>query len=154
MSLKDRPRLHADDDVNAVRWQWIDWLRVPGRQKQTDVLENPQNPDARCCLGHACAAFKLPRKVEDLHDVDEGLKQVTYAGCSVTLPTELQMKLDVTDNCGFVRPITYGNGIHSCASGINDETDATPEDIAGILVAQFIAGNCQPFSKSIDRKGT
>lgn len=136
------------DDARANRRAWLDYLRAPGRRKTKYRLEDPADPEARCCLGHACAALPglAERSMGALSDhcaIREygRVEGVYYDDADGGMPDAVCMALGVGPHAAFRRPVEIDGRACESAADLNDYTDLTPAEIADVLEEQFSNGN-------------
>ena len=147
--------LKTQDRDEAFRL-WLEVLRDPKSEKEKGRLENPDNPNARCCLGHACHALGAERRVVQhptsampaSHDV-----RVEYGGAGEhgeggqysVLPADVARVLKLTYEGSFkwdalpaddALRYTVGApfGLDSLAS-LNDKTNISPAELADVIEA-------------------
>ena len=128
--------------------KWMEVLRDPSSLKKIGVLESNVNPNARCCLGHACHALipetrrvTLPRAGSLVrYGADEWSAQV--------LPPELTELLGVDASCTFKKRVEVPRDrikdtstLNLSATALNDNTDLSPSEIADILERERDRGN-------------
>lgn len=117
--------------VAEARAVWLKTLRAPGAKKTTQRLESPKDTNARCCLGHACHALGVERKV-----VTEGFPGgyqgplVRYGGEVLALPRSVAKQLDISPLGAFRRKVyvegaSNPNGGMNSLVGVNDDTVPT-----------------------------
>ena len=121
------------------------------------MLENPEDPDSRCCLGHTCAALGAHRE-----QCPEGVLRIYYVGDAdhdrsvASLPMGIAKKMGMDTTGSFRKPITIPidrrrpdvdvspeNGltkrdgqtfllIESLVQ-LNDDTTLTPQEIGEVM---------------------
>ena len=151
-------------DTARDRRRWLAFLREDGRKKLTGWLENPDDPEARCCLGHACKVLGATREVVENDDSPdetgrEWPRRVQYDGGYAALPRTVAGNLDIDLNGRFVEPVAIdaarvsadyfdlneaGQALIPSLAEINDSTDLNPWEIAGMIEEQWLFGNVQP----------
>src|SRR5687767_13236772 len=57
--MDDVYQKYTQAEIMANRRTWIDFLKSPKRKKIQGILDGKYGE--RCCLGHACAALKIPK---------------------------------------------------------------------------------------------
>lgn len=130
--------------LKQARQKWTNFLREEGRQKTKERLEDYDNPEARCCLGHAAHVLGATR------ETDDKLEHVYYDGCSGDLSARLCKTLNITDTGAFHRRITiagYGNHRFSSIATVNDLTDLKPAELADIIDQQFEKRNFRAYKR-------
>ena len=127
---------------------WLRALRDPDAQKHCGSLEDYDNPKARCCLGHACAALGLKRADDQWIQDNYGEKTVLYGVDrgdydETCLPKSLSKRLNISPGGGFIKkieiegqnengaPILFDSLVH-----VNDDTDLTLAQIADLIEEQ------------------
>ena len=63
----------TDRQIYDNRKAWIDYLKRPETKKAKSKLEDFKDPEARCCLGHACHVL-----IPDSRAVVRHYKEVIY----------------------------------------------------------------------------
>ena len=145
--------------IENCRKKWLAQLRHPDAMKARTELERHDIPNARCCLGHACHALGLKRKVRKAELNLDGVvgKSVVFYGDSTTyLPIEARKKLNLTYNGRFLKPIKVRDvpGIYLAENyekkeywnlaEINDATPLGPREMADIIEENFENDNFKP----------
>lgn len=134
--------------LKEYRQKWIDFLREEGRQKARNVLEDVQNPEARCCLGHACKVFENSvERTLVLGDNDTPVA-VKYDKTQHVLPSKLQRKLNIDAYGKLRKPIKIENGRYVDLVSINDSTNLSPAQIADVIEEQFKQRNFKGAPRS------
>ena len=127
------------------RRKLIAGLREPGRKKHKGELEDILNPDARCCLGHGCQILGIERKVTK--------HQVFYGGQSGVAPDELIAAVGLRCSTGYLgKTIQWRGYTFNSLTELNDNTDATPAEIADFLEETIEGGEGSPFLPLSDEK--
>ena len=85
------------------RMKWIEYLKRPETKKHLGSLEDIENPDCRCCLGHACHVLAPDTRTVNVLD-----KQVFYDAHSASIPDELVLALGLHSDLGGTANI-WGN---------------------------------------------
>ena len=117
--------------IDRNRKKWLAVLRAPESKKHRAALEKPTDPNARCCLGHACHALDIKKSKES----ESGY--IYYDGELGILPKKAQKKLRVNPKGTFKNPVRI-NGIDLFdLVYVNDDTDLTPQEIADVIEDQF-----------------
>ena len=116
----------------------IAFLKDPAREKCIGVLEDPSNPNARCCLGHMCAVFGAERKTIE-HDV--------YYDKEITTAPQIVIKsIGLHDRFGSgYKHFTYNNFIYSSLIQMNDSGNLTPQEIGAYLESVIEGGPDTPW---------
>jgi hypothetical protein len=137
--------------INQDCEEYKNWLAfLPGKQKTKGQLEDYDNPECRCCLGHACAAnpTKVKRILENCivyyTSFDDNSMNRTYA--NVTLPDSLNKILNIRTEGMFTdygidkaidwlkqNEIVCPDDSICGLSSVNDNTEATPGQIAQLI---------------------
>ena len=116
---------------------WLKQLRHPDSLKHKGKLENPENRNERCCLGHLCHALGVES------DTDNGY--VRYLESVGTLPDAVASTLNIT-NVGDVRPsIQYGDGMYHSLGLLNDNTDIDSAGIADVIEEVLATDRFVPY---------
>ena len=137
---------YTREQVQANREAWLAFLREEGRQKCVGRLEDTHEGERRCCLGHA--AFVLGGK-RSVIEGTAGDKIVAYNDETGYLSADLAEMLNMEasgDLHDFIHldgyededgdPINFGT-----LTGINDDSDLTPAQIADVIENQIEADN-------------
>ena len=124
---------------------WLAQLRHPDAGKFERALESSDNPNRRCCLGHACHALGIKmRPLKNCSFTD-------YDGEHQVLSKSVQLMLGIDSLGSFKKRIPidetrltgnrHGIGDMNDLTDINDCSDYLPHEIADIIEAQFAADN-------------
>ena len=131
------------------RKMWIAGLREPGREKEERRLENPLHPNKRCCLGHGCQIFNYERTF------DRG--EVRYCNQESFAPDKLVNDVGLWSCTGCNRAenptMKFREWEFDSLTTLNDETDATPADIADYLELVIEGGPGTPFKPLLRNHG-
>jgi len=115
------------EDVLRDRKAIIAQLMNSASLKHTGGLESQSDPNARCCLGHMCHALVPETRYTDGYDKVRYIdRAVVYA------PATIVNRLGLFSDDGVSDPATEGQRPLRLAM-LNDDTDATPQDIGQIL---------------------
>ena len=146
--------------THEARIKWLDYLREPGRKKYTRRLENPENPEERCCLGHGCHALKdsahVTRMVrKSTIAIDE--TAVFYDGYETSLPHALVGLLGITPTGAFCNALDIDGESPACLAEVNDYTNFTMAEIATLIEEMFAEGAilnanlkpCEPWTRDM-----
>ena len=136
---------------------WDEVLRRPESKKEQGQLENIDDPNSCCCLGHLVREMVAEGHVDIRRKVTCG--KVTYDDTSSVLPSAVSEKLGVTVDGAFKEPISVPvarvlpnkrRAFPSWCStevsishlpSLNDNTDFSLNEIADVIKEQFAAGN-------------
>ena len=138
---------YTQEQIDKYRAQWLAQLRSPEAKKTTGKLEDPDAPEKRCCLGHACHALGAKRTVER-REAYEHRDTVFYGekyGEASWLPLEVRQKLNISLKGSFRVPVPVDGITVNALSIVNDYTKLLPSEIADIIEAQFKADNFLPY---------
>lgn len=137
------------EEVRQNRIGWAKFLQQPERKKFKDKLENTRVPEERCCIGHGCAYMHIPRTIREGE-----LQAVIYDGSTGVAPASFISALGLNEPTGNTMSGPYLKGTKSYALvELNDETDATPQDIGKIMEEYWIEGGPgTPFIPLTDYK--
>ena len=146
--------------IENCRKKWLAQLRHPDAMKARTELENYEDPRQRCCLGHACHALGVKRKVRQAEVNLEGVVSVSvvfYGESTTYLPWEARKKLNLTYNGAFRKPIQLSGLITKYwaddeldykdfknLAEINDVTPLGPSEMADIIEENFENDNFKP----------
>jgi len=125
------------------RRKWIEFLKQPERKKATGFLDTGDG--RRCCLGHGCYVLGVKRRkfpggyAYQYRALDGGWR----TGSSAVLRDLVGLK---TSDGDFISI----NGVATCLSGLNDGTDATPQEIGAYLESVIEGGKYSPFRPLTD----
>lgn len=126
------------------RRDWIAYLMRPDTKKATSFLVSPDDPEARCCLGHACHVLDTP--------FDAGNQ--SYLGQTYYPPEEVMNKLGLWNHQGggekwsedqSIDNPTLGNGEHSLAIWNDAARDVPQAEIGAYLETVILGGPDTPF---------
>ena len=134
-------KYHNDPVIHENRKKWLEQLRKPESEKTYSKLERYDNPNARCCLGHACHALGIEREEIKYYGEEHG---VTYGNEHDVLPKEAAEMLDITLS-GSIREEVRIDGFQNgrpryfvTLTTLNDKTELTPQQIADIIEDLFL----------------
>ena len=93
--------------TDRARKRWYAALRDPQAQRGETELEQIDQPDVRCFLGHACDALDSPRTITTVDDIE----QVFFGDpiepfSDIHLPDAVARELDMTRYGQLKTPIT------------------------------------------------
>jgi len=129
--------------IKENRLKFANGLLEPHRIKFIGHLENPHNPNERCCLGHGCNIFGINRIVED---------DTVYYGVrsSAVAPRELMDLLGLYDNCGV--PLVKTPKETDSLASLNDSTKLTTQEIGQLILNRgwIEGGEDTPFKPLSD----
>ena len=100
----------ADLTTDEAWEKALAYLADPARKKTTGVLEDIEDGDCRCCLGHVCAALGAHRTLSP------SVERVYYAGrydhdfSSSGLPQAIAERLGILPAGEFLNPIEIPMG--------------------------------------------
>lgn len=157
------------EEILSNRRKWVDFLKSPERTKLVGYLDDGH--ENRCCLGHACAALDFePDDVKIFHG---SVGYIAYDRNTEILPSKLVIDLGLRANCGELSDVCSDyliwNKVNKVVEGtanikdmgmqvmpkdihysrslaeLNDETDATPQQIGAYLETVINGGKDTPF---------
>ena len=107
---------------------------------------NTYDHEARCCLGHYCAAKGLQAVAVKVYDLETGSKVLytydpQYEKNIYALPQHLAKSLGITKYGRFVQSVVVEGRQMVGLTDVNDYTDLSPAQIADVIEQQFAAGN-------------
>ena len=125
-------------NTNCIEFRrWMKELKSPTAKKTRERLESLHNKNARCCLGHACAANKLERTLEKTCLKN---RAVHYEGNSAQLPLSLCEKLNINHFGEFtskgileVEKIVGTRHTYTSLMDMNDNTKMSTKEIAELI---------------------
>jgi hypothetical protein len=118
------------------RRKWIELLKHPDTKKAQGVLVSQHDPEARCCLGHACHALDIPFDTS----------RWVYEGNRYTTPLSVIDALGLWGSCGELNDTSARvPGGQGSLAGWNDDTDTTPQEIGAYLETVIMGGDDTPF---------
>ena len=129
--------------THNARIKWLDYLREPGRKKYERMLENPDNPEERCCLGHGCHVLKDDAGVTRIlagSSLMTGYTSVFYGGFETSMPKEVAHILDITPNGAFCEGFDMNGARLGCLAEVNDYTGLTMSEIATLIEEMWAEG--------------
>ena len=127
--------MYTKTQITENRQKWLAVLRDPESKKTRGVLESCTDPDARCCLGHACHALGITKTMPLFPGY------ILYHSESQYLPMHARRALMVSRNGSFKKSIIIDNKELSNIAQVNDMTDLTPQEIADVIEDQFENNN-------------
>lgn len=136
--------MHTREQIKENRLKFAKGLQEPHREREWNRLENPDNPNMSCCLGHGCNIFDLERKVinyETYHKVKYGTEEN-----DATAPKELINLLGLFNSCGGT--LDHQNELvkkHSSLTSLNDNLELTPQEIGKLIEGWIEGGPNTPF---------
>lgn len=135
---------YSRSEIRSNRQRWIDYLKQPDTKKAINVLDNGKG---RCCLGHACYVMEIPSVSEGRVITSQGVMEVIlYDGIASIAPDSLVEKVGLYNNIGetmtgaWIAPYSRAS-----LAAINDDTDATPQEIGAYLESVIEGGSETPF---------
>ena len=141
---------YTQEQIDEFRAQWLAQLRSSEAKKHVRWLEDAEDSDKRCCLGHACHALGIDRHINVINQmVAYGDNAFSLMNTKV-LPSEAQAKLNINESGEFVHTIRLnGKGIlFQSLSHLNDRSGLEPHEIADIIEENFKSNN---FRQSVFR---
>jgi len=119
---------------------WLKQLRDPESKKAQGELEYLNEPEARCCLGHACHVFISDTRQILFDEVCYGTSLGSIS--SSDLPFEVMDVLKIGPNGEFKEPMkvinTEGELIRiTTLACLNDKTDYSLAEIADVIEDKF-----------------
>ena len=122
-------KMMKKSEILENRKKWIEKLLDPASLKHKNCLQHPVESDKCCCLGWACVAL--------------GVEFVRDNG---VLPEEQRKMLSMWGQTGGSRDCSHlGEWEYVSLSRVNDNTDATPQDIGRYLESVIEGGEHTPF---------
>ena len=134
---------YTQEQIDENRRKWFGVLRDPESKKITNKLEDPEDTNARCCLGHACHALGIEREVE--FDPRKESHSVCYDSSSIVLPDTVAYMLNITNVGDFKKTIYVKSIPVSNLTQANDDTNLTPAEIADLIEDQIKNDNFSIF---------
>ena len=116
----------------------IAFLKDSSRQKHKGSLENIDNTEERCCLGHMCAALNIQREAYNhcIHYDTEG----------AIAPESLVNMVGLNGQSGTIRNLyRYKNQRYLGLTDLNDHSDITPQEIGAYLESVIEGGPNSPW---------
>ena len=129
---------YTQEQIDENRRKWFGVLRDPESKKAVNKLESYTDKNARCCLGHACHALGIERKVMKFAN---GI--IVYENKSDTLPFSVCNMLNIQNTGKFKKEVLVGDEPYWSLSRINDNTDLTPQEMADVIEDQFENDNLE-----------
>ena len=137
---------YTQKQIDEYRRIWLEQLRSPEAKKAQGKLEDPDKPDHRCCLGHACHILGLLRVVKIPEwRANECVFYGDGGWDSSWLPIEAREKLNVSLKGSFKTPVTVDGITVNALSVVNDYTKLSLSEIADVIEEQFAADNFLPY---------
>jgi len=134
--------LHSDPAVAASRGRWLAVMRLPESRYHCGEFENVNDPDCRCCMGHANHALGVSRTVVFVAGVRH---RVVYAGQSSVLADDVARSLDVTPRGTLAEAVHVNGKRYKCLTDLNDNARLHPKQMAHFIETEMRAGNFVPF---------
>lgn len=134
--------VYSRSEIKINRQKMIDQLKDPKSEKTEGLLEDPNNNNARCCLGHGCHALNIERFV-DSNGICYGQEND-----SAVAPPQLINKVGLFFNLGVFqsRKITTFKSVKfDSLVGANDGSNLTPQDIGEYLESVIEGGEDTPW---------
>ena len=129
---------YTQEQIDENRRKWLAVLRDPQSKKKVNKLEDLDNSNVRCCLGHACHALGIERKVVYFPN---GF--VAYGNKTETLPFSACNMLNMEPNGKFKKEVLVEDEPYWSLARINDNTDLTPQEMADVIEDQFENDNLE-----------
>lgn len=123
---------------DEARAQWLTVLRDPKSKRNTGLLEDYDDQNKRCCLGHACHALGIERAFRPSKLVCYGRGMESSLA---TLPWEAQQLLGITYDGRLRRGVMVQDFFYSNLATLNDDTKIEPAEMADIIEEQFAQDN-------------
>ena len=134
---------YTQKQINEYRAKWLAQLRSPEAKQWTGELESYDEPNKRCCLGHACHVLETERSVS-LYN-----REVFYGSerdmDSSTLPYSVAEKLNIMNSGAMINAYVHGNDVYSGLTIINDSGIFSLSEIADIIEEGFKKNNFYPY---------
>lgn len=130
-------------EVLAYREKWISFLELPDTAKAREKLDIGDG--CRCCLGHGAHVLDIV--------IHEGKYGISYGVLPQweTAPEELIDMCGLYDNNGSSGDGKgFGPWERNNLAGINDDTDATPQEIGAYLRTVILGDINSPFRQHTD----
>ena len=115
-------------EILENRRKWVNHLLDPSTKKTTAKLEDINDPECRCCLGHGCHVLNLKRVV--------GAGKVTYCGHSTLAPEKLKQRMGIKSTSYLIE--------------MNDGEDKSPQEIGKYLESIIEDENSEIFKPLSD----
>ena len=131
------------EDILANRIKWGEFLCEPERKGYKGELENLDNPEERCCLGHACHLFTPDSR--EVHG--EFIYYAEYNYLVAPKPVEELLGL-YRDNGEVSRRNGGAMGYSSLASA--NDGGKTPQEIGAYILSCVEGGVDTPFKPLSD----
>lgn len=126
------------EQIKENRLKWAKFLQNPTLEKHLGELEDPLNPNARCCLGHGCACFEISKESRQ----DCGVV-VLYDGCYDYAPPSFVNLVGLTTKSGqFLDGKVMDK---ACLADLNDHTYTSPQEIGKMMENWIEGGVGTPF---------
>ena len=139
-------KLHHKPEIAENRAKWLAQLRDPASKRFGGRLESFDDPNARCCLGHACFAIEIERFVSESQQVVRyGKEGEIY---QYELPPVAAAALDITTEGDFQHAVTVGDTRYTNLIDLNDHAFLKPHEIAKVIEDQFLCDNLRPAKAS------
>lgn len=123
------------------RQKWIDHLLKPETKRYSGWLENPKNPEERCCLGHGCYVLGLERVVLP----PTPYSTITYCGADKLAPKEFVKLVGLKHPGGWVEDdLQIDAGVYHSLVIAND-SGTSPQKIGEYLQSVIEGGYNTPF---------
>ena len=134
---------YTKEQINEYRAMWLTQLRNPEAKQWTGELESLDEPEKRCCLGHACHALQAERTVSKSFEL-------VYYGSgrdqqSSTLPYSVAEKLNITHNGNMINGYVHGLDVYYELTKLNDSGVFSLSEIADIIEHGFKKNNFHPY---------
>ena len=130
---------YTQEEIDENRRKWLAQLRDLDSKKEFGQLENVKDSNARCCLGHACHALGIRRRVKQYPS--SSIDLVAYENTSGALPSSACYMLNITAIGRFIEKIIVNGESCSDLSDVNDNTLLSPAEIADVIQDQFNNNN-------------
>ena len=146
--LKEVRMKYTKKQIDEYRAMWLAQLRDPESECWIGELENIDDPNKRCCLGHACHALQAQRE-EDWESKEiiyrfGGDYDVSY------LPRGIAEKLNISIHGKFRKSVIFRTVKAPDISCLNDSgLISSPAKIADIIEEQFKNDNFIEYNEQV-----
>lgn len=148
-------KVYTREEIKQNRIKFVNGLKEPHREKLRGELEDVEENNKRCCLGHGCDIFGITRLVYSRTNSREKVYYGKEQNESVA-PKELIDLLGLHNPRGGTNPNKLENDVIDIINGytsltvLNDTSTLSIQDIANLIEGWIEGGPETPFKSLTD----
>ncbi len=121
-------------EILANRLLWAKSLQLPENEKAIEKLEDFDNNNERCCLGHGCHYLGIERITNDEDTV-------SYDDDNTVAPESFINAVGLCGDIGIIKnKFRYADDIFNSLASLNDHSEITPQEIGVIMERNWLQG--------------